>query len=180
MQPRSRRDELACQPLGHRLWLQPALPPRRKELQITPQTTPSAAVPQSQTVSPLLTLAKIAHFPLVWVSRNPSQSIRNYLFQILVTGTLLSYEELQFQMKEMISDVSLSHSRLSSIEHTPVAACWHSASFKYAFISHSRLSTQQTILHYNPASHSPDCCCPLQKHLRSQVSLCYQVRQHCQ
>lgn len=92
----------------------------------------------------------------------------------VIWGTPVSDE------KEMISDVSLSHSRLSSIEHTPVAACWHSASFKYAFIPHSRLSTQQTILHYNPASHSPDCCCPLQKYLRSQVSLCYQVQQHCQ
>lgn len=146
----------------------------------TADHSPDNPISCCSTVSPLLTLTKIAHFPLVWVSRNPSQSIRNYLLQILVTGTLLSYGEHQFQMKEMISDVSLSHSRLSSIEHTPVAACWHSASFKYAFIPHSRLSTQQTILHYNPASHSPDCCCPLQKYLRSQVSLCYQVQQHCQ
>lgn len=98
-----------------------------------------------------------------------------FLFQILVAGILLSYGERQFQMKEAISGVSFSLTRPSSTGHTPTAACWHSPSFKYAFISHTRLSTQQTILHYNPASHSPDCCCPFQKYLRSQASLCYQV-----
>lgn len=160
--------KLACQPLGHRLWLQPALPPRGNPDHS--QTTPSAAVPRSRT-APLLTLTKVADFPFVWVNTNPSQSIRNYLFPILVVGTRLSYKE-QFQLKETICGVSFFHRRPSSIGCTPVAACWHPASFKYAFISHTRLSTQQTILLYNPASHPPDCCCPLQKYLRSQVSLC--------
>lgn len=152
--------------------------PRGKELQITCQTAPSAAVPWSQTV-PLSTLTKIALFSLAWVNRNPSQSIRNYLFQILVAGILLSYRE---QVSDERDDLwcLLLPSVPPSIGHTPAAACWHPASFKYAFISHTRFSTPQTILHYNPASHSPACCCPLQKYLRSQISLCFQVQQHWQ
>lgn len=140
VQPRSRRDEAGMPATGSRALITACTPPSGKELQITPQATPSAAVPQSRT-APLLTLTKVAHFPLVWVNRNSSQSIRNNLFQILVAGALLSYGEQQFQMKDTISGVSFPHNMPSSTGHTPITACWYSASFKCAFISHTRLST---------------------------------------
>lgn len=133
---------------------------------------PVSSIPLSQTATSL-TRTKVAHFPLVWVNRNPSQSIRNDLrCGFWLQGPCCHHRWQQHQMKDTDYCLSLSCSRPSSIRHTPVAACWHAGSFKYAFISHTGLSTQQTILPYNPASHSTDCFCPLQKYLSSQVPLC--------
>lgn len=105
----------------------PCIPVLRQGTAELYPNNPASSVPRSQTAASL-TSTKAAHFPLVWVNRNPSQSIRNELsFRFWWQGPCCQRRGQQHQTKETIYHLSSSHSKPSSIKtHSCccLLACW--------------------------------------------------------
>lgn len=131
--PRSRVGEAGLPATGPRALIPARIPILRQGTAELYPNNPASSVPGSQTATSL-TPTKVAHFPLVWVNRSPSQSIRNEpSFRFWWQGPCCQRRGQQHQTKETVYHLSSSRSRPSSIKTHSCCCLLACCSFKVCF-----------------------------------------------